>query len=353
MTEKARRAARVIDRGWTHESSPFHAGEQEVQRRLGVRDQIERAGRNMLRDHMPDQHRELFVSLPMLVVGSVNANGRLWASILGGKPGFVDSPSPKLLKVTTQPVPGDPLSEQLAVGNPLGLLGIQLETRRRNRANGRIVARDERSFTVEVEQSFGNCKQYIQAREPTFDARLLGSAGAVVAESERLSAKASELLARADTFFIATASASAASGKDGEGVDVSHRGGRPGFVRVGEGSHGTRLTVPDFRGNFIFNTFGNLEVNPRAGIVCPDFRTGDVLSLTGTARVIWEGEELDAFEGAHRLLSFDVESGVLLERALPLRFDGLEPSPDLADTGIWAENEFGSEAPHIDAIPRP
>lgn len=353
MTEKNRRASRVIERGWTHEGSPFHPGEQEVQRRVGVRDQVERAGRNMTRDYMPDQHRELFEALPMLVVGSVDASGRIWASILGGKPGFVSSPSPKLLQITAQPTHGDPLTEQLAVGNPLGLLGIQLETRRRNRANGRIVARDESSFTVEVEQSFGNCKQYIQAREPTFDARLLGRAGAVAAESERLSSRASELLARADTFFIATASASAASGKDGEGVDVSHRGGRPGFVRVGHGPLASRLTIPDFRGNFIFNTFGNLEVNPRAGIVCPDFRTGDVLTLTGTARVIWEGAELDAFEGAHRLLSFEVESGLFLERALPLRFAGFEPSPDLADTGIWAENEFGSEAPHIDAIPKP
>jgi len=353
MTTPTRRATRVIDRGWTHEGSPFHAGEQAVQRRVGVRDQVERAGRNMIRDHMPDQHRELFEALPMLVAGSVDSNGRVWASILSGKPGFIRSPSATLLKIEANPLAGDPLREQLRVGSPLGLLGIQLETRRRNRANGHIVAREAESFTVGVEQSFGNCKQYIQAREPTFDASSKGSAGAVRVEGARLSERASGLLANTDTFFIATASASAVSGKDAEGADVSHRGGRPGFVRVNDGPHGTRLTIPDFRGNFIFNTFGNLEVNPHAGIVCPDFRTGDVLSLTGTARVIWEGAELDSFEGADRLLTFDVESGVLLERALPLRFEGLEPSPDLADTGIWAESEFGSETPRNDAIPRP
>jgi hypothetical protein len=152
-----------------------------------------------------------------------------------------------------------------------------------------------------------------------------------------LSARASELLARSDTLFIATASANVESDNGSEGVDVSHRGGRPGFVRVSEGERATQLTIPDFRGNFIFNTFGNLEVNPRAGIVCADFGTGDVLSLTGSAHVIWDGPELDSFEGADRLLSFEVESGVLLEAALPLRFEGLVPSPDLADTGIWAE----------------
>lgn len=339
MTDAPRRPARVIDRGWTHEASPFHAGEQAVQRRVGVREQVERAGRNMIRSEMPDQHRELFEALPMLVVGSMSDDGRVWASLLAGEPGFVRSPSAKLLQITATPATGDPLSEQLSVGNPLGLLGIQLETRRRNRANGHIVARDAQSFTVEIEQSFGNCKQYIQAREPTFDPSRLETTGPAVLEAARLSAKASALLANADTLFIATASARAATATESEGVDVSHRGGRPGFVRVSDGPHGTRLTMPDFRGNFIFNTFGNLEVNPRAGIVCPDFRTGDVLSLTGTARVIWEGPELDSFEGADRLLSFDVESAVFMERALPLRFEGLAFSPDLAGTGIWAESQ--------------
>ena len=336
-TTPARGHARMIDRGWTGEHSPFHAGEQIVQRRVGVRDQVERAGRNMIRDHMPDQHRELFEALPLLVLGSIDPLGRPWASLLYGEPGFVRSPSAKLLQVKAQPARGDPLGEQLTIGSPLGLLGIQLETRRRNRANGRIVARDADSFSVEVAQSFGNCKQYIQARKPNFDANLIGHAAAPRGESSRLSARARTLLARADTLFIATASAAPASSQDSEGVDISHRGGRPGFVRVSETALATRLTMPDFRGNFMFNTLGNLELNPRAGIVCADFHTGDVLSLTGSAHVIWDGPELETFAGADRLLSFDVQSGVLLERALPLRFEGLVPSPDLAETGIWPE----------------
>jgi uncharacterized protein len=336
-THPAGRKPRVIERGWTRENSPFHPGEQAVQRRVGVRDQVERAGRNMIREQMPEQHRQLFESLPLLVVGSMDSDGRLWASLLSGAPGFVRAPTAKLLQIATLPARGDPVGAQLTLASPLGLLGIQLETRRRNRANGRIVARDANSFSVEIAQSFGNCDQYIQAREPSYDPGRVENAAPPRAEGPRLSARASELLAATDTFFIATASANAVNGSDGEGVDVSHRGGRPGFVRVSEGPRSTQLTVPDFRGNFVFNTFGNLEVNPRAGIVCADFRTGDVLSLTGTAKVIWEGPELDSFEGAARLLSFEVESGVFLERALPLRFEGLEVSPDLADTGIWAE----------------
>jgi len=333
---------RRADRGWGREQSPFHPGEQDVQRRVGVRDQVERAGRNMIREQMPEQHRELFQALPLLVVGSIDESGRPWASLLSGEPGFVHSPTAKLLQIQAQPALGDPLWKQLNVGTPLGLLGIQLETRRRNRANGRIVARDADSFTFEVEQSLGNCKQYIQAREPRFDAKLLETAMPVRSEGAHLSARASELLSNTDTFFIATASATPTSGNGGEGVDVSHRGGRPGFVRVADGPLATRLTIPDFRGNFLFNTFGNLEVNPRAGIVCADFATGDILTLTGAAHVVWDGPELDSFAGADRLLTLDVESGFLLEHALPLRFTGLAPSPDLADTGTWAEAQRGS-----------
>jgi predicted pyridoxine 5'-phosphate oxidase superfamily flavin-nucleotide-binding protein len=337
MTGTSRRSPRVIERGWDHEGSPFHVGEQRVQSYIGVREQVERAGRNMIRSDMPDPHRELFEALPMLIVGSMDAAGRLWASILAGEPGFVRSPTAKLLRVTTEQASGDPLAQNLRPGAALGVLGIQLETRRRNRANGRVLEHDARSFTLQVEQSFGNCKKYIQAREPKFDRALATAAGSVGIEGARLSARASALLTRSDTFFIGTASAAAASGADAEGVDVSHRGGRPGFVRVTQGAQATELTVPDFSGNFIFNTLGNLQVNPRAGIVCPDFETGDVLSLTGTARVIWDGPAVAAFPGADRLLSFELESGVFLERALPLRFTSVAPSPYLAETGTWAE----------------
>ena len=336
-TPAASRAARVIERGWSREASPFHQGEQQVQSRVGVRAQVERAGRNMIREQLPEQHRALFEVLPLLVVGSQASDGRLWASLLSGEPGFVRSPTAKILRIQAQPLEGDPLTQQLSVGAPLGLLGIQLETRRRNRSNGRIVARDASSFSVQVEQSFGNCNQYIQAREPEFDRELLAAAHPPRAEGSLISEQARQLLESTDTFFIATASAAAGSGGDGEGVDVSHRGGRPGFVRVQNDATRTRLTVPDFSGNFIFNTLGNLEINPRAGIVCADFATGDVLQLTGKAHAIWDGPELEAFEGAERLLNFDVESGVFLARALPLRFHGFNPSPDLAETGTWAE----------------
>jgi hypothetical protein len=321
------------------DASPYHRGEQLMQERAGVRARAERAGRRMIRDFMPDQHRELFEKLPFLLAGSVDAQGRPWASILVGRPGFARSPDPYTLAVKAWPVRGDPLGGNLAVGAPVGLLGIQLETRRRNRMNGVVVALDN-GFTVRVGQSFGNCPQYIQAREPRFVAEPAPAEPRPAhAEGANLSPAASLLVERADTFFIATAGPGAGRGDPAHGVDISHRGGKPGFVRVARDAGGTVLTAPDFRGNSAFNTLGNLALEPRAGLLFVDFAAGDVLSLTGAAEVVWDGPELAAFAGAERLLRFRVAEGVRIGNAVPLRWSPPEAAPQLAATGSWAEVE--------------
>lgn len=291
--------------GRGREGSPFHLGEQAVQARIGVRERMEQAGRRIVRDSMPDEHREFFEDLPFLVVGSADASGALWASLLIGEPGFVKSPTSRRLEVVSDPFPDDPLAYNLATGAPLGLLGIELATRRRSRANGHVAHAAAGKFELDVEQSFGNCKQYIQSR-----AGVLVRPAAPTAEGALLSPAALELLSRTDTSFIATSSRDATRTFQ-EGLDVSHRGGRRGFIRGDHGEGATRLTLPDFSGNFMFNTFGNLEVNPRAGFLALDFESGGLLSLTGTARVIWEGPAIAAFEGAERLLEFRTERGWL------------------------------------------
>jgi len=300
MTLAVRRSQRAAP-GWRHPGSPFHPGEQRVQSYLGVREQVERAGRNGIRDEMPDQHRELFEALPLLVLGSMDDAGRLWASILPGPPGFVRSPTSRSLIVTAQPLAGDPLARNLLRGAALGLLGIQLETRRRNRANGRVSARDAHSFSVQVEQSFGNCKQYIQAREPTFDPALLGAIGA---EGARLSAPASALLTRSDTLFIASASAAATSGIDGEGVDVSHRGGRPGFVRV---SGPGELEFPSYDGNGQFRSLGNVLANPAVGLLFIDFESPRRLRVNGLATLLDDAQALSRHHGAQLVVRVRAE----------------------------------------------
>ena len=311
----------------------FHEGERAVQERVGpgIREKLAEIGPRVIRDFMPDQHRDFFEQLPFVVAGSVDAQGQPWASVLAAPPGFIHSPDAYTLQLKVGALAGDPLHDTLKDGASIGLLGLEPHTRRRNRMNGVVQGVTGAGFAVRVEQSFGNCPKYIQAREPVSPAAR--RAQAVVHEGRQLDAAARRLIERADTLFIATSYVGTAAGKAG-GVDVSHRGGKPGFVRVDGG--GT-LTVPDFIGNFFFNTLGNIAVNPRAGLLFIDFDSGDLLYLAVTAEIIWDGPELQAFEGAQRLLRFHVEAMRRVEASLPLSWGPASISPQLAATGQWPE----------------
>jgi predicted pyridoxine 5'-phosphate oxidase superfamily flavin-nucleotide-binding protein len=299
------------------EVRPFHGGELALQERVGVKDKVARFGRRGIRAFMPDEHREFMEQLPFLFVASLDSSGQPWASMAWGLPGFVESPDPTTLRVAGRLSPGDPLSRNLGVGAPVGLLGIELETRRRNRANGLVTVRDGDAFTLHVTQSFGNCKKYIQVRHATFRRDPLASlAVAPVEENARLSPEASRIVASADTFFIASRSANPTLAGHGEGVDVSHRGGLPGFANVGAGDR-TVITFPDYVGNFLFNTLGNVLLDPRVGLLFVDFTQGDLLALAGRAEIVWDGPEVQAVDGAQRLVRVTVDSGVRMPDALP------------------------------------
>jgi len=312
--------------------SAFHEGECAVQARVGVQERMAQLGPRVIRDFMPDQHRAFFEQLPFVIAGTADASGQPWASVLAAPPGFIHAPDPQRLVLQAQPLPGDPLRDTLAEGVAIGLLGIEPHTRRRNRMNGVVQGLGAAGFSVQVSQSFGNCPKYIQAREPVYDA---GHALAppVVHQAGQLDDAARRMIAAADTLFVATAyTGNGGAGRAG-GVDVSHRGGKPGFVRVD--ADGT-LTVPDFIGNFFFNTLGNIAVNPRAGLLFIDFDSGDLLYLAVTADIIWDGPEVAAFEGAQRLLRFKVQSMKRVEASLPLRWGRAELSPVLEATGAWS-----------------
>jgi uncharacterized protein len=320
----------MVNSGWSGTESPFHRGELVIQARLGIQERMDKQGRRVIRDYLPDQFRQFFAQLPYVIVGTVDAVGSPWASILVGEPGFLSAPSDRTLQVFAKPLFGDPLATTLANEIDIGLLGIELHTRRRNRLNGTVTRTHVDGFEVQVRQSFGNCPQYIQARR--FE---LGQAGRSLPKSVHqladLGTVEQAIITAADTFFIATAyqdeSAGAASG-----IDVSHRGGKPGFVRIDD--HQT-LTIPDFSGNGHFNTFGNLELNPRAGLLFVDFAQGNLLYLTGTAEVIWQGDEINAYKAAERLFRFHLDQGYWVEGSLPLRGSDPEFSPFLNHTGSW------------------
>jgi predicted pyridoxine 5'-phosphate oxidase superfamily flavin-nucleotide-binding protein len=192
--------------------------------------------------------------------------------------------------------PDDPVAPFFMPGASVEVLGIDPATRRRNRANGMLRSIGDHCLTVAVAQSFGNCPQCIQTR---FWHEAVGEPGSVERLTE-LDAAARAILAAADTFFVASSSGSGAGAPDG--VDISHRGGRPGFIAV----DGNILTIPDFHGNGYFNTFGNLLLNPQAGLLFVDWSTGSVLHLTGRVDILWN--ETRDFAGAERLWRVSIDS---------------------------------------------
>lgn len=272
--------------------TPFHAGEHAAQRLAGV--PTPRA--LGIRPFMPDQHREFFELLPCVLLAARDGEGWPVPTMLAGLPGFVASPDPTTLRVTTSD-PHDPVLALLKPGAGFGLLGIDLSNRRRNRANGHVVAADGRVLTLAVEQSFGNCPKYINLRDATWHD---GAAPSLPAPFAGLDDAARSMIGAADTFFIASGSE--------HGLDISHRGGPGGFVRIDGGT----LVVPDYPGNRFFNTFGNLLLDPRASLLFVDFERGDTLVLRGRAGIDWTS--------ADRVWRFEVENGWRRRGALPLRW---------------------------------
>jgi predicted pyridoxine 5'-phosphate oxidase superfamily flavin-nucleotide-binding protein len=313
----------------TRATSPFHAGEQTIQSLAGVRDRIELRGRAVIRDHMPEQHRTFFAALPFLVVGLADQNGHPRATTLSGCPGFMNSPDENQLAITAWPGPGDPLHSCIRDGAPIGALGIELSTRRRNRVNGRIAnCIPGKSFSIRVQQSFGNCPKYIQARNER--PRPRSEAVTECRMASHLGDTEINFIAEADTFFIASRSAQLDQGDSSQGLDVSHRGGRPGFVRVVSQNE---LCFPDFSGNLLFNTLGNLAVDARAGLVFIDFRSGRMLHIIGRARICWDVPEATRSQGVERLIFLDIQCVMNRDHAFPHLFDFVSYSPHLGTEG--------------------
>jgi predicted pyridoxine 5'-phosphate oxidase superfamily flavin-nucleotide-binding protein len=284
-------------------SSPFHPGEREVQRRTGLTEEASSVGGIIARDLAPPITRFL-ARQRLAVAASLDAGGRVWASLLTGPAGFITPAGPHGLRIAARPIAGDPLGENLGAGGrpALGLVVLDPRTRQRMRVNG-IGRRDDHGLEIDIRQVYGNCPKYIQLRESEPDVPPAPSAPRVATS---LDARQRGWIAAADTLFIA-------SFHPEGGADASHRGGRPGFVRV---LTSNRLAFPDYPGNAMFNTLGNLVEYPRAGLLFVDFTSGDVLQLTGTARLQDD-----------RTLIFDIEEARETRAASPLRFRLVEYSP--------------------------
>ena len=266
----------------------YHAGELAVQERHGVAELADRLGGKMLRGELPDAVRDFLESQPLLFVSSVDGDD-VWASVLHGMPGFIDTLGDRTVLARAH--------APLVFPGPVGLLALEPATRRRARINGTGELTDE-GLRVTTEQVYGNCPKYISRRE------IVGVEPARTRATEQagLSRDDRAMIEAADTFIVA----SYAEG----GADASHRGGNPGFVTVERDA----LRFPDYAGNNMFMTLGNLELNPRIGLLFADWETGDTLQLTGAAKL------------GDRVVDVQVERAVRTPGALPYRWALLERS---------------------------
>jgi uncharacterized protein len=294
---------------------PFHEGELEVQRRAGVAATAERVGR-IVRSEIPEVAREFLTEQRFAVLAAADGEERVWATLVYGEPGFLTA-SENVLRIAARPGPEDPLASRLAVETEVGVLVIDLATRRRMRINGRSRPWGASGLEIAPREVYANCPKYIQQRVVQADPEAAGASAVSVERSSELTAAQARLVAGADTLFIASRHPAA-------GADASHRGGNPGFVRV---EAPDRLAFPDYSGNAMFNTLGNLAADPRAGLLLVDFDRGSTLQLTGRASLDWSPEAAKAFPGAERVVEFSVEGVVETIGVLPLRGRLVSRSP--------------------------
>ncbi len=294
--------------------SKFHSGEIEVQTRAGVRDIAQRVSR-VISTSLPPNVQYFLEIQSMVVIGSLDSKHRPQASVLTGYPGFIQALDEQTIRIDAVPVNGDPLIENLKKRNEIGILAIDLANRHRLKVKGSAQLQDGIIY-VNVNSAYAQCPKYIQAREsvsiPT-ERRYIGN----IQNIEHLSNDLQKFIADSDTFFIATY-------HQKSGVDVSHRGGNPGFIKV---LNQNKMVFPDYLGNSMFNTLGNLSVNSRTGLLFIDFEKGDTIQLTGEAKIIWDGDRVEEFAGAERLVEFEICGGVHTRGAVPLKWQFHDYSP--------------------------
>ncbi len=295
----------------------FHDGERAAQERAGIVDPEGRLGRG-IRSFLPEGLVGFLEEQRMAVLATTGRGDGVWASLLAGAPGFLQQLDQHTLAIHAQAAEGDPWRENVESNPHAGVLVIDLATRRRVRINGRARVDATDALVLVVEEMFGNCPQYIQLRVPERNGDAPPPLKATAAEAKALSSRQQQQIAYSDTFFVATYNRE-------HGADASHRGGRPGFVRV---VSPTELLFPDYPGNNKFQSLGNLQLDPRAGLLFVDFSSGSTLQLSGHAEVLWDDPRMREFAGAKRLVRFTLDEVIEITRpGAPLRWRLVEYSP--------------------------
>ena len=294
-------------------NTPFHSGELAVQKLSGEADIAIRNG-SVINNQILGGAMPFIAQQNMLVLSSMDKDGHLWTSIIIGNPGFISAPNNSSLLLDTRDcikLKNDPLWQNIQHTQSVGLIIIELATRRRYRVNGMIKQIGDNQFEIEVVEAYPNCPKYIQRRELSLPKETINETIKNTKQGSTLSKTQQHLITSADSFFVGSANRNLET--EQVRCDASHRGGLPGFVEV---INDTVLSIPDYLGNSMFNTLGNIHNLGRAGIIFIDFDSGTLLQLTGKAEVVWnEEDELNKTDGTKRFWLLNVESWI--ETKLP------------------------------------
>ncbi|MBU2478338.1 MAG: pyridoxamine 5'-phosphate oxidase family protein [Gammaproteobacteria bacterium] len=267
----------------------FHPGERQIQARIGVEDAAEKVSR-MFSDGLFPGVATFIERQALLYVASIDPLGNVWASVAGGNPGFIHVQDDNTLHITLDSHKlntDDPLWSNIVSNSRVGLLLIDLHSRKRLRINGHATFSSAANECVQIniERVYPNCPRYIQRRQSSAD--WMTMTPSPPRSGTRLPDDLVELLSSADTLFVASAHPSA-------GADMSHRGGHPGFIHILDER---TLRIPDYPGNNLFNTLGNFIENPRAGLLIPDFPSGRLVQIIGTPTLEWDMHYPKQFTG--------------------------------------------------------
>ncbi len=309
-----------MDRTIQTSMGPWHEGEIEVQERAGVRQEADELS-GMYRRQIPAAMAGFLSQQQFAVLSTEDVRGRVWANLIAGNPGMIDIRSPNQIALVHQKIETSLPIPHIQSNSRVGLIVIDFSRRIRVRINGNAHVEGDGSIAITIEQFYGNCSQYIQKRVVNESTADKPSANSAV--SSTLSTSQRDLIEHADTFFVA-------SRHPTHGADASHRGGKPGFVQA---TAPDRISFPDYSGNNMFNTLGNIAVHPAVGLLFVDFELGRSLQVSGRASVDWSRDwsrdRSSTFDKAQRVVDVQVEEVRETEHATSLRYRFIGYSPTL------------------------
>jgi len=302
------------------QTGPFHEGELSVQTKLGVSD-IARSNGTVISNRIPGAALNFISQQSMVILGSTDINSRIWTSAIFGATGFIEALDAETVRINFSDSSisiTDPFWSNIQSNSQLGMIVIELGSRRRLRINGHIEKISENIYHINIDQAYPNCPQYIQrrhilrAKKDNLENNTPDICGCSLNKNQN------NIIKNADTFFVSSA-------HPDNGNDVSHRGGKPGFVQV---INNNQLRIPDYPGNSMFNTLGNFEINSSAGLVFIDFKNKKTLQLTGKAKILWHIENTDIeTAGTLRYWQFDIESWRESNISFNIEWEYLDASP--------------------------